>query len=72
MVAKGSMNASRLLGIWGIFSILWATLYFYVFALNPHEMEFGRLLSDIVSPPAFFLIVGGTIVRIIRGFQRSA
>jgi len=72
MVGKGSMNASRLLGVWGIFSILWATLYFHVFALKPHEMEFGRLLSDILSPPAFLLIVGGTIVRIIRGFQRSA
>jgi hypothetical protein len=66
------MNASRLLGVWGVISILWATLYFHVFALNPREMEFERLLSDILSPPAFLLIVGGPIVRIIRGFQRSA
>jgi hypothetical protein len=71
-VGKGSMNASRLLGVWGIFSISWATLYFHVFALNPREMEFERLLSDILSPPVFLLIVGGPIVRIIRGFQRSA
>ena len=66
------MNASRLLSAWGVISILWATLYFYLFALSPHEMEFARLLSDILSPPVFLLIVGGTIVRIIRGFQRSA
>ncbi len=66
------MKASRLLGVWAIFSILWATLYFYLFTLDPHEMEFERVLSDILSPSALVLIVGGTIVRIIRGFRRSA
>jgi hypothetical protein len=29
-------------------------------------------VSDILTPPVTLLIVGGTIVRIIRGFRRSA
>jgi hypothetical protein len=66
------MNASRLLGVWAIFSILWATFYVYVFALAPSEMEFGDLVSDIVALPVLLLIVGGTIVWIIRGFRRPA
>jgi hypothetical protein len=72
MIGEGSMNAPRLLGAWGIFSILWATFYAHVFALEPSEMEFGHLVSDILAPPVTLLIVGGTIVRIIRGFRRSA
>jgi hypothetical protein len=66
------MNPSRLVGAWGILSISWATFYAHVFAFEPSEMEFGHLVSDILTPPVTLLIVGGTIVRIIRGFRRSA
>jgi hypothetical protein len=66
------MNASRLLSVWGIFSILWATSYAHVFALAPSEMEFSHVVSDILALPVSLLIVGGTMARIICGFQRPA
>ena len=66
------MNTSRLLGIWAIFSILWATLYVGVIALAWEHMEFERIVSEILALPVLLLIVGGTIVRIIRGFRRPA
>ena len=72
MVGKGSMNGSRLLGVWAIFSILWATLYVGVTALAWEHMEFERVVSDILALPVLLLIVGGTIARIIRGFRRPA
>ena len=70
MVGKGSMNASRLLGVWGIFSILWATLYFQVFALNPQEWSSGACCPTSSPPP--LLIVGGTISGSSAGFRNDA
>jgi hypothetical protein len=66
------MHASRLLGVWAIFSALWATLYVGVTALAGEHMEFERVVSEILALPVLVLIVGGTIVRIIRGFRRPA
>ncbi len=66
------MNASRLLGVWAILSISWATLYVAVFAWGEQDVPFERIVSDILSPIAALLIIGGTVVKILRGFRKSA
>jgi hypothetical protein len=64
------MDTTRLLGIWAVLSILWATLYVAVVALAGHEVEFERVVSDILSPITALLLIGGTAVKILRAFRK--
>ncbi len=64
------MDTTRLLGIWAVLSILWATLYVAVVALAGHEVEFERVVSDILSPITALLLIGRTAVKILRAFRK--
>lgn len=64
------MNTKHLLGIWAIISILWATFYVAVVALAGESVAFERVVSDVLTPITALLIIGGTVVRIVRGFRK--
>ena len=68
---KENMNTTHLLGIWAILSILWATFYVAVFALVGEHVAFERVVSDILTPITALLIIGGTVVKLSRGFRKS-
>ena len=65
-----SMNTAHLLGIWAILSILWVTSYVAVFALVGEHVAFERVVSDILTPITALLVIGGTVVKIFRGFRK--
>ena len=68
---KANMNTKHFLAIWAILSILWATFYVAVFALVGESVAIGRVVSDILTPITALLIIGGTVVKISRGFRKS-
>jgi hypothetical protein len=69
MFGKANMTATRLVGVWAILSILWATFYVAVFALAGQHVEFVQVVSDILTPIAALLIIGGTVTKIVKGFR---
>jgi membrane protein DedA with SNARE-associated domain len=71
LFGKAKMNTTRLLGVWAILSISWATLYVAVYALAGEYLDFDKVVSDVMSPIAALLIFGGAVVRISRGFRKT-
>ena len=57
------MSAQRLLSIWAVLSILYATLCVALFALVRHHVEFAQVVSDILTPSAACLIFGGLVSK---------
>ena len=64
------MSARRLLGIWAILSILYATLYVALFAMVGHDVEFVEIVSDILTPSAALLIIGGAVSKVFQGIRK--
>jgi hypothetical protein len=64
------MSAKRVLSIWAILSILYATLYVALFAAVRHDVEFVQVVSDMLTPSAALLIIGGAVSKVLQGFRK--
>ena len=64
------MIAQRILSLWAVLSILYATLYVALFALVRHEVQFAHVVSDIMTPSAALLIIGGAVSKIFQGIRK--
>ena len=60
------MSNTRLLGVWSILSILWATFYVGVSAFVGDHLAFEQVVSDILTPIAALLIIGGAAASVFR------
>ena len=68
---KVNMSAQRVLSIWAVLSILYATLYVALFALVRHDVELVRVVSDILTPSAALLIIGDMVSKTFASLGKS-
>ena len=64
------MSAKRVLKIWVMLSILWATLYVALFALVRKDTPFVQIVSDILTPITALLVIGGALSKVFQGLRR--